>query len=70
MKRIILSIRYENNLSLVSANDKFTSIEFATAYINIFAILFLVRYKLIKERIKQISKYLKKNKSISFIKDN
>lgn len=56
MKNIILSIRYENNSSLVSANDNLSSVEFSTSYENIFILLFLVRVKLLKQKMKHLYK--------------
>lgn len=54
MKKIILSIRHENNLSCVSANDNSSFIEFSTPIANIFVIIFLVNVKLIKEKISNV----------------
>lgn len=54
MKNIILSIRYENNFSLVSANDNLSSVEFSTSHENIFLLLFLVRIKLLKQKLKRV----------------
>lgn len=64
MKNIIMSIRYENNFSLVCANNNLSSVEFSTSYKNLFVLLFLVRYKLIKEKFKPANRsvHLTENK--------
>jgi len=51
MKRIILSIRFENNLSFITANDKYAKVEFNTSYQNVFVLLMLIKIKLFKEKI-------------------
>jgi len=58
MRKIILSIRYKNNFSMVSANDNISSIEFTTSFSSIFPLMLLIRYKLLKEKIKWVSKYM------------
>ncbi len=54
MKKIILSIRHEDNCSFVSAYDQISQIKFTAKRMNIMFLLILVRYKLFKERIKNI----------------
>jgi len=51
VKKIILSIRFENNLSFITANDKYAKIEFNTSYQNLFVLLMLIKIKLLKEKI-------------------
>ena len=51
MKRIILSIRFENNLSFITANDKYAKVEFNKSYQNVFVLLMLIKIKLFKEKI-------------------
>lgn len=55
MRNIILSIYRENDLSFVSASDKISQVEFSTEKANIFILLCIVRYKLLKERIKYVT---------------
>jgi len=52
MKKITLSIRYENNYSIVSASDNLSVIEFSTTHVNFLLLILLVRIKLMKERAK------------------
>ncbi|MBU0476049.1 MAG: hypothetical protein KKF62_18030 [Bacteroidetes bacterium] len=56
MKSIILSIRYENNLSFVTANDKISKVEFSTTFMNIFVIIVLVKLKLFKEKLNLLAR--------------
>ena len=58
MKKTVLSIRYENSLSLVSAIKNVSTISFITPHKNIFILLFLVKYNLLKEKFKRTTSIL------------
>lgn len=55
MKKITLSIRYENNFSIVSASDNLSVVEFTTEHANVLLLIFLIRVKLLKERVKTLA---------------